>query len=140
LHYDEETGLHYNYFRDYKPMIGRYLTFDPALTKSGNPGIPSLVLRVLDDPLKLNPYLYAESNPITLVDKLGLESATSGEKDPCKCASFWTREPCKFNYNLDFIDCAFQYPYDPERRKKCEDGARKRLKKCCETGVYPWKY
>ncbi len=28
-YYDEETGLHYNYFRDYEPMIGRYVEADP---------------------------------------------------------------------------------------------------------------
>ncbi|GBE04572.1 hypothetical protein BMS3Abin10_00188 [bacterium BMS3Abin10] len=23
-YYDEETGFHYNYYRDYKPEVGRY--------------------------------------------------------------------------------------------------------------------
>src|SRR5690606_30549832 len=26
---DDETGTHYNYFRDYDPATGRYLTADP---------------------------------------------------------------------------------------------------------------
>ncbi|WP_460242364.1 RHS repeat-associated core domain-containing protein, partial [Aurantivibrio infirmus] len=28
-YYDEETGLHYNYFRDYDPGLGRYIESDP---------------------------------------------------------------------------------------------------------------
>gem|GEM_PF-5607191 len=28
-YYDNETGLHYNYFRYYDPGTGRYLTVDP---------------------------------------------------------------------------------------------------------------
>ena len=28
-YFDEETGLHYNYFRYYDPKTGRYLTPDP---------------------------------------------------------------------------------------------------------------
>lgn len=29
-HFDNETGNHYNYFRDYDPTIGRYIESDPA--------------------------------------------------------------------------------------------------------------
>ncbi|MFY0104376.1 RHS repeat-associated core domain-containing protein, partial [Acinetobacter baumannii] len=28
-YYDQETGLHYNYFRDYDPSTGRYVESDP---------------------------------------------------------------------------------------------------------------
>ncbi|WP_232279966.1 RHS repeat-associated core domain-containing protein [Shewanella denitrificans] len=28
-YYDEESGLHYNYFRDYDPEFGRYIQSDP---------------------------------------------------------------------------------------------------------------
>ncbi|MDO9190628.1 MAG: RHS repeat-associated core domain-containing protein, partial [Sulfurimicrobium sp.] len=31
-YWDEETGLHYNYFRDYDPQVGRYTTSDPIGT------------------------------------------------------------------------------------------------------------
>ena len=27
-YYDQETGLHYNYFRDYDPSTGRYIQSD----------------------------------------------------------------------------------------------------------------
>lgn len=53
--HDAETGLHQNYYRDYDPVIGRYLTTDPIGLAGG-----------------LNPYEYAASNPVTKVDPLGL--------------------------------------------------------------------
>jgi RHS repeat-associated protein len=48
-------GLHYNYFRDYDPVVGRYVERDPA----GRWGDP-------------NQYSYAYADPIQRVDALGL--------------------------------------------------------------------
>lgn len=54
-YYDEETGLHYNYFRTYDPKLGRYLESDPAgLTDSANT------------------YAYALNSPQRYTDPLGL--------------------------------------------------------------------
>mgnify|MGYP000226301116 CR=1 FL=1 len=52
-YYDIETGLHYNLNRYYDPSLGRYLTPDPL--REG-----------------LNPYLYAQNNPLRYMDPLGL--------------------------------------------------------------------
>jgi RHS repeat-associated protein len=60
-YYDEETGLHYNYFRYYCPEIGRYLTADPIGLAGG-----------------LNTYLYADANPLTNFDPFGLDTLTYG--------------------------------------------------------------
>jgi RHS repeat-associated protein len=53
---DEETGLHYNYFRDYDSVTGRYVESDPIGLRGG-----------------LNTYAYANGNPILLFDSLGLK-------------------------------------------------------------------
>jgi len=53
--YDAETGLNYNYFRDYDPAIGRYLESDPIGLMGGT-----------------NTYFYADVNPVTKADPFGL--------------------------------------------------------------------
>ncbi len=55
-YFDKETNLHYNYFRDYDPSIGRYGESDPIGLKGG-----------------LNTYAYAGANPISRIDALGLD-------------------------------------------------------------------
>lgn len=54
--FDIESRLHYNYFRDYDPTLGRYIQADPI----GLIGGPNL-------------YEYARSNPAMLIDRLGLD-------------------------------------------------------------------
>lgn len=54
-YYDQETGLHYNYFRYYDPNIGRYIRPDPTGLASG-----------------LNTYSYVYNNPLYWTDPYGL--------------------------------------------------------------------
>ncbi|MBI5895665.1 MAG: RHS domain-containing protein [Desulfobacterales bacterium] len=58
-YYDNETGLHYNYWRYYDPKIGRYLRADPIGQRGG-----------------INRYLYAKDNPLRFVDPKGLNAAS----------------------------------------------------------------
>jgi len=54
-YYDWETGLHYNYYRDYDPSTGRYVQSDLIGLGGG-----------------LNTYGYVNQNPLRYVDPLGL--------------------------------------------------------------------
>lgn len=62
-YYDEESGLHYNYFRDYDPKTGRYMQSDPLGAAAGP-----------------NSYNYAEGNPLKWVDPFGLASSGVPQK------------------------------------------------------------
>jgi RHS repeat-associated protein len=54
-YFDAETGLHYNYMRDYDPRVGRYVESDPIGLGGG-----------------ANPYAYANASPSMNVDPHGL--------------------------------------------------------------------
>jgi len=54
-YFDKEVGLHYNYFRDYDPSLGRYVESDPVGLHGG-----------------INTYLYVAASPLLGADPLGL--------------------------------------------------------------------
>jgi RHS repeat-associated protein len=54
-YYDGETGLSYNYFRDYDAQVGRYAESDPIGLTGG-----------------INTYAYANNNPVKEFDSRGL--------------------------------------------------------------------
>jgi len=54
-YFDIENGLHYNYFRSYEPLIGRYTQSDPIGLHGG-----------------MNSYSYTSNNPLSYSDELGL--------------------------------------------------------------------
>ena len=54
-YFDQESNLHYNYFRTYSPALGRYIESDPMGLAGG-----------------ANAFLYASANPTRFIDPLGL--------------------------------------------------------------------
>jgi RHS repeat-associated protein len=73
-YYDAETGLHYNYFRTYDPVTGRYLESDPIGLEGG-----------------LNTFSYANNNSLLNADRKGLAyfafRPLQGLEGPSNCAA-----------------------------------------------------
>jgi RHS repeat-associated protein len=67
-YFDKETNLHYNYFRDYDPSLGRYVQSDPMGLLAG-----------------LNTYVYVHANPLRFVDPTGLVESCSPESCTDRC-------------------------------------------------------
>jgi RHS repeat-associated protein len=75
-YFDAETGLHYNYRRDYNTALGKYIEADPlnlgsiGTRNSGQTAI--LETQYKEEPQQLNLYTYVASNPLKYVDPFGL--------------------------------------------------------------------
>lgn len=59
-YFDNESKLHYNYYRTYNPQTGRYMQSDPLGLAAG-----------------ANTYNYVGNNPLNAVDPLGLKPVTA---------------------------------------------------------------
>jgi RHS repeat-associated protein len=64
-YYDDESGLHYNFYRTYDPATGRYLEADPVGQQDGT-----------------NLFLYAGANPLMTTDPAGLAVKPGGPWAP----------------------------------------------------------
>ncbi|MFZ2405696.1 MAG: RHS repeat-associated core domain-containing protein, partial [Methylobacter sp.] len=83
-YYDQETGVFYNYFRDYDPKTGRYIESDPIGLKGG-----------------INTYAYVGGSPVNLVDPTGESPGTDKickliKLPICKIKLIW--DGCKWVY------------------------------------------
>jgi RHS repeat-associated protein len=79
-YYDAETGLYYNYMRDYNPSIGRYPQADPIGLKGG-----------------INLYAYVADDPVNWFDPDGQARTRSYSyiNRPCQAEDWqWANQQC----------------------------------------------
>lgn len=86
-YFDEETELHYNLYRFYDPLTGRYLKIDPIKFVGGS-----------------NLYSYSRNNPATYADPFGLLT----NKEFIETWENWQHNP-----NFDDPRSPNEYPEDP---------------------------
>ncbi|MBI1907043.1 MAG: RHS repeat protein [Rhodocyclales bacterium] len=107
-YHDAESGLHYNYYRDYDPGTGRYVQSDPigsvlyqdmaaeSLERHGiviGPELASLLYRAQ---LDLNhPYSYVNGNPLSYTDTYGLFPGIGGGGQDAGPQSCGPKKKCK---------------------------------------------
>jgi len=131
-YYDQETGLHYNYFRYYDPATGRYLASDPIGLRGS-----------------LNTYAYVDANPINAIDPSGLVKLYGSW-----CGPDWTGgfrrsydeldaaqrraalppidglDQCCQTHDVTYASCRENFPCDPDKRSQCFQEADRLLSSC----------
>ncbi|TAH43833.1 MAG: RHS repeat-associated core domain-containing protein [Gammaproteobacteria bacterium] len=70
--YDSESGLHYNYFRDYEPGTGRYMESDPIGLRGG-----------------VATFAYGLGNPTKFYDSTGLAVCSNCDKSKTPPFGIW---------------------------------------------------
>ena len=86
---DNETGLHYNWHRDYHPGVGRYIEGDPILQpfvgRISAYGLDNeanfLVPKFITNPKALHKYIHVLNNPINFLDQTGLLCGSGSTED-----------------------------------------------------------
>jgi RHS repeat-associated protein len=114
-YHDRETGLYYNWFRHYSPMLGRYISADPVGYLYSQ-----------------NPYWYS-SNPHSWVDYDGLGSLSGGVLTlNWRCD--WTKEQKK-----DFVNKIAAQNDNIDEKGPARVDAAKDYTRPCGTAADKWR-
>jgi RHS repeat-associated protein len=103
-YFDQETGLHQNWFRDYQPKTGRYLEADPVGQFGG-----------------INLYAYALENPVEFFDLLGLVEGSSTNVQKRKAIAVWAlaKSLAGDTGSTEYAVDSYLSPQYPARSWKC---------------------
>jgi RHS repeat-associated protein len=135
-YYDAETGLHYNYYRDYNPVIGKYIEADPIGIQKGRNHL----------------YTYAANNPVKHNDPKGLWAIygnwcgpnwTGGSQEqynPNNAAIYAANDSridsldrCCRTHDRCFYRCRLNHPCDAWARRECMIECNRALADCASS-------
>lgn len=85
--YDRMSRLHYNYFRDYEPGVGRYIESDPIGLQGG-----------------ISTYSYAMSTPVRFIDPRGKSASDSSDCAPLR-GTHRGKTSCDGEGNIRPVNC-----------------------------------
>jgi RHS repeat-associated protein len=143
-YFDRETNLHYNYFRDYDPGIGRYMQSDPIGLRGG-----------------INTYTYVRNDPLMGIDPKGLvkiygnwcgpnwTGGTEKPYDQIPVQNIPKLKPpvdildaCCAGHDICHSDCRWGFPCTPGKRGACYEICDRELSICARsagvTGPRAW--
>lgn len=155
--YDSETGLNYNYYRDYDPAIGRYVESDSIGLEGGinTYGYVGQRPTMLSDATGLNPVAYCLANPPACAAAASevvaacrfagalIVAAVSGRSDVAQCRESNKGENCdnddeceKKREEDETLCQAIAKPrYGPQGFAICLKSAGQRYAECLRGGV-----
>ncbi|WP_221282062.1 RHS repeat-associated core domain-containing protein [Chiayiivirga flava] len=116
-YFDAESGLHYNYFRDYSPPEGRYIESDPIGLVGG-----------------ISTYSYVRGRPLLLTDPFGLADL--------RCGPGYRAVPNPNNPSSSSWLCLSDPESDPDERicvtGECASGILPNRKLTCQQSCNLW--
>ncbi|MFV0478017.1 MAG: RHS repeat domain-containing protein [Parahaliea sp.] len=143
-YFDEESGLHYNYFRDYDPSLGRYLQSDPIgiLRDYSDPQLQVVIN--LGIPLSFpsgefgalnHLYGYVNQNPINFIDPFGLAACSWGDTTltcSCKTPTRSAQQNCQSAGGIPLHPDLLKDNVDDDANKSKKDRC---IERCSDTAL-----
>lgn len=101
--FDKETNTHYNYFRNYDPILGRYIQSDPIGLAGG-----------------INTFTYVDGNPISKIDPTGENPIIAGACMVVVGTAYYVYEFYQFKKCVQKCSVCTNHPLEDDPGYQCK--------------------